>query len=126
MRRIAFSKSTQQGVVLIEAMVAILIFSLGVLAVAGLQASMIKNTSDSKYRADASYYAQQMIGQMWSDPSNILTYVASTPLPQLPNGTLSVIQNAPGEFEVVVTWQQPGEAQHNFTVTANIHSATGA
>ena len=56
-------KSTQQGVVLLEAMIAILIFSVGVLAIVGLQAAMIKNTSESKYRADASYIAQHQLYQ---------------------------------------------------------------
>ena len=69
------AKSAQQGVVLVEAMIAILIFSMGVLAVVGLQAAMIKNTADSKYRADAGYIAQQRIGLMWSDPDNLATYL---------------------------------------------------
>ena len=53
-------------------MIAILIFSMGVLAIVGLQAAMIKNTADSKYRAEASYIAQKRIGQMWADPDPIL------------------------------------------------------
>jgi type IV pilus assembly protein PilV len=61
-------RSVQQGVALLEALVAILLFSMGVLAVVGLQAAMIKNASDSKFRSDASYIAQQWIGKMWADP----------------------------------------------------------
>ena len=54
-------RKSQQGVVLIEAMIAILLFSLGVLAIVGLQAAMIKNVDDSKYRTEASYIAQKRI-----------------------------------------------------------------
>ena len=68
-------KSAQQGVVLLEALIAMLIFSMGVLALVGLQAAMIKNTSDSKYRAEASFIAQQRIGMIWADPANALTYL---------------------------------------------------
>ncbi len=116
-------KSAQQGVVLLEAMIAILIFSMSVLAIVGLQATMIKNTADSKFRADASNIAQQRIGLMWSDPDNLVAYLeAGTDISTLlPGGTRTVPQPFAGQFTVTVTWQQPGgEAQHNFTTTARI------
>lgn len=115
-------KSAQQGVVLLEAMIAILIFSMGVLAIVGLQAAMIKNTADSKYRADASFIAQQRIGTMWSDPDNLASYLeANTDISALlPGGTRTVTQPVAGQFMVTVTWQVPGETQHNFTTTASI------
>jgi type IV pilus assembly protein PilV len=115
---------TQQGVVMIEVMVAILIFSVGVLAIVGLQATMIKSTADAKYRADASYIAQSRIGQIWADPANAANYVeTNTDISTLlPSGTRSVTQVAPGQFTVVVTWQQPGPnpATHNFTTAASV------
>ena len=115
-------KSNQQGVVIIEALVAILIFSMGVLAVVGLQAAMIKNTTDSKFRGDASYIAQQRIGQIWSDPSNAASYIeTNTDISTLlPNGTRTVTSPAANQKTVTITWQSPGEAQHNFTTTASI------
>jgi len=114
--------SAQQGVVLLEALIAILIFSMGVLALVGLQAAMIKNTSDSKYRSEASFIAQQRIGMMWSDPDNVLTYLENNTdiSTLLPSGTRTVSQPAAGQFIVTVTWQQPGQPQHNFTTTATI------
>lgn len=115
-------ESAQQGVVLLEALIAILIFSMGVLAIVGLQAAMVKNTADSKYRADASFIAQQRIGLMWSDPDNLATYLeANTDISSLlPSGTRTVTQPVAGQFAVTVTWQVPGETQHNFTTTASI------
>lgn len=115
-------KSEQQGVALLEALIAILIFSVGVLAIVGLQAFMLKNTSDSKYRADASYIAQQRLGAMWADPDNLSTYLeAGTDISTLlPGGTRTVTQPVPGQFLVTITWQLPGEAQHNFVTSANI------
>ena len=115
-------KSAQHGVVLLEALVAVLLFSMGVLALVGLQAAMIKNTSDSKYRAEASFIAQQRIGIMWSDPANALTYLENgTDISALlPSGTRTVTQPAPSQYVVTVTWQQPGQPAHNFTTIATI------
>lgn len=121
-QKIFSAKSAQQGVVLLEAMIAILLFSMGVLAVIGLQAAMIKNTADSKYRADASYIAQQMVGRLWSDPDNRATYPGTTTdiSSSLPGGSLVVTQPAVDQFTVTVIWQKPGEAQHNYTITTTI------
>ena len=114
-------KSAQQGVILIEVMVAILIFSIGVLALVGLQATMIKNTAESKYRSEASYIAQSRIAQIWADAANAAAYVENnTPISILPSGKRTVTQPTAGQFTVTVTWQAPGEAQHNFTTTARI------
>ena len=124
MRKPVPLQSTQQGVVLIEALVAIMIFSVGVLAIVGLQATMIKSTADAKYRADASYIAQSRIGQIWADPGNVAAFVeANTDISsQLPAGTRTVTQPAAGQVQVTVTWRQPGPdvTTHNFTTTAFI------
>lgn len=122
MRKISPPGSVQQGIVMIESMIAILIFSMGVLAIVGLQAAMIKNTANSKYRTEASYIAQQRIGQMWADPSNLVNYLeANTDISALlPGGTRTVTQPVLGQFVVTVTWQVPGEVVHNFTTIASI------
>lgn len=65
---------TQGGIILIEALIAILIFSMGILAIIGLQAQSVRNSSEAKYRADASFLANQIIGRIWADRSNIATY----------------------------------------------------
>ena len=118
-------KAAQQGVVLIEAMIAIVIFAFGVLGIVGLQAAMVKNTSEAKYRSEASYIAQQYIGALWVGDPNLL---ASNPLVgsiqdisnTLPNGSVTINQPTPGQITVRVTWQAPGESQHNFTTNTNI------
>lgn len=56
---------SQAGVMLLEALIAILIFSLGILSLVALQATSIQLTSDAKYRSDASMLANKLIGQMW-------------------------------------------------------------
>jgi type IV pilus assembly protein PilV len=146
MHKPASLKSAQQGVILIEVMVAILIFSIGVLAIVGLQASMIKNTADSKYRSEASYIAQSRLGQIWASGLNDSTTPTITAAfvenatdisNLLPGGTRTVTQPiasatvcpwitagqpCAGMFTVTVTWLQPGPNQtvHNYTTTARV------
>lgn len=58
--------SEQKGVALLEAMIALLVFSFGILGLVGMQALAIKSTSDAKFRADASFLANQIIAEMWA------------------------------------------------------------
>lgn len=122
-------KSTQQGMVLLEALVAVLLFSMGVLALVGLQAAMVKNTADSQFRSEASYIAQQWLGLMWAnpDPANLPLYaIPDNTDPRfdisglLPNGTRTVTVSGVSEVTVTINWQQPGKEPHHFTTTANI------
>lgn len=50
---------------LLEVLIALLIFSLGVLGLVGLQANAVKQSGQAKYRADATLLANDLIGQMW-------------------------------------------------------------
>lgn len=56
---------SQQGALLIEVLVAILIFSVGILGLVGLQASAVKASTDAKYRSEASLLVNALIGRMW-------------------------------------------------------------
>ncbi len=67
-------RSPQQGVILLEALVAVLVFSVGVIALLALQASSITMTRDAKLRADASLIANEIVGLMWADKDNLATY----------------------------------------------------
>ena len=66
--------SQQKGIMLLEALVGILIFTIGILAMLGMQAVGIRNTIDSKYRSEAAYLANEIVGQMWVDRANIASY----------------------------------------------------
>ena len=67
----------QKGSMMIEALVAILIFSMGILAMMGLQAASVKLSSDAKYRSDASLLANELIGQMWVSDRTPATLIAN-------------------------------------------------
>ena len=65
-------RAREEGVMLIEALIAILIFSIGILAVVGMQATAIKNVTESKSRSEAAFLAEELMAQMWID-QNIST-----------------------------------------------------
>ncbi len=126
-----------KGVMLIEALVALLIFAFGVLGLVGLQASMTKAQSTAKFRADAAFLAQQVLGAMWSDAPNVANYgpaggglvgctgyarcsswadkVAST----LPGGAATV-SVAGADVTVEIMWTQPNEGTHKYTTRSTI------
>ena len=114
---------TQRGGSLIEALITVLIFSVGILGIVGLEAAKIKDTSDAKYRLDSSFIAQQRVGEMWADPNNLAAYVESNTdiSGLLPSGTRTTTLPAAGQVRVVVTWQQPGSSDtHLYTLNASI------
>lgn len=54
----------QKGMMLLEALIAILIFSFGILGLVGLQANAINLSTDARYRTDAALLANQLIGRL--------------------------------------------------------------
>lgn len=77
----------QSGFSLIEALVAILIFSLGILGLVSILAVSVENASQAKYRADASFIANRMIGEMWAgNRSSLGTYAGTYDAGKLDDG----------------------------------------
>ncbi len=118
----AKSFGQQRGIMLLEGMIAILIFSFGILAIVGLQAVTVKQTADAKYRTDASFLANQSLGLMWADRSNLAAHaVEDETLDSLPNGKRT-IEVAGSQVTVTITWQMPDETiTRNLTVIAQIN-----
>lgn len=131
-------RAPQRGVMLIEVLASILIFSLGILALVGLQARMTTMQSESKYRADASYLANEAIGLMWSDLTHLTSYndlscasyvrckdwqdkVAAS----LPNGTARVVINGSSQMvTVTLTWRHASDDQRTYSTRTRIASAS--
>lgn len=137
----------QAGSVLLEALVAILIFSIGILAIVGMQTTAVKAAGDAKYRSDASLLAGELLGQMWvSDriAANLQTnfqggggtdgaaytawkanVTAALPVPAA-NPPLVTVNTGvtPPMVTIQVFWLQPSEpagtAAHNYTIVAQI------
>jgi type IV pilus assembly protein PilV len=118
----------QAGSMLLEGLISILLFSIGILAIVGLQAASIKMVGDAKYRSDASLLADQLIGQMWaSDRSTTATlqgnFSSSPAGAQYANWVNSVNASMPGVAGVAAN--QPTVAfTTNTTTTVNSSIAT--
>src|SRR5580765_9004867 len=132
----------QAGSALLEALVAILIFSFGVLGLIGILAGSIRATNDARYRAEAANLAQALIGDMWSTAAadfdaqfgtagpKLVAWQAQVAnlLPSATGANLPVVDvTQPGlsaqSRSVVVTmfWQLPGESgRHQLLITAQI------
>lgn len=112
----------QTGSALLEGLLAILIFSIGILGLVGLQGASMRNTTLAKMRVDASLIADERIGRAWVDRANLASYAESdTPVAGLPDGkrTTAVAGN---QLTVTVTWQVPGDTMtHSYRSVAQIN-----
>ena len=123
LRQVARLKSKQKGVVLIEALIAILIFSFGILALVGLQAAMIKNTTENKTRADASFIAQEQLARVWSsNHANLADSQAVIDVSdKLPGGVVTIsLQGV--LVTATVTWATPNGESHRYQASSYIES----
>jgi type IV pilus assembly protein PilV len=73
------TKARQSGIALLEALIGILLFSLGILAMVSMQAASVNAVSDAQYRIEAVNAANQLLAQMWTavDRSNAATVQTS-------------------------------------------------
>jgi type IV pilus assembly protein PilV len=123
---------SQKGAALIEALVALLIFAFGILGLFGLQGLMIRNQTDAKFRTDASFLANEVVGLAATDRVNIASYSTSTVGPctyqrcadwvgkvtrGLPGGEASVIYTvATGDLSVTLAWKMPDGTRHQIVM----------
>ncbi len=126
-----------QGVALLEVLVAILLFALGVLALVGLQGALTRAQTDAKIRTDAAALAGEVIGQMWADIGQINKYngtgCASHPrckswqdkvTQSLPAGTGTVTVDAgSGDVTVLINWTNPSGETHRYETHTTIVGA---
>jgi len=130
-------------VMLIEALIGILIFSIGILALIGMQGAAVKNTTDARYRSDAAYLANRIASQIRLDMGNIDSYkdsaignyaprttwrqqveaalpginlAASQRVPSIdvqPLASFAGDATPPSRATIVISWQQPGDTQQH-------------
>lgn len=70
-------RNRQTGVMLLEVLIALLIFAFGILGLVGMQAVSVKLTGESKYRAEAAMFVDQLVNQMWADDRTNAALVAN-------------------------------------------------
>ncbi len=62
----SFTTKLEQGSLLIEGLVAMMIFSVGIVGLINLQAFAVKAAAEATYRSEAAMLANDLIGKMWS------------------------------------------------------------
>lgn len=71
-------KRQQEGIALIEAMIATVVLAIGLLGTIGLQARAYSAINDAGQRAEATIASQKLIGLMNADVTNLPSYVTSS------------------------------------------------
>lgn len=143
------SRRPSGGFALIEILVSLLLFAIGILGLVGLQATMTQTQTDSKVRADAANLVDELATLMWSElrntapmTTNLAAYTTSgcagntscsawlTKVGQaLPSGTLDDLSYNDvadtndvnhGSVSVTLKWSMPNGGDHKYVAIFNI------
>jgi len=143
--RIAFNR--QRGIVMLDALVAIVIFSIGIIGMITLQSQAVNMASAAKYRTDAAMLADQVIAQMWASDTatagalatnfaspdgaaykkwatNVTTITQLGSLPGASANPPTISVDANNNVTVTVFWKAPSETAqqplHQYIATTQI------
>jgi type IV pilus assembly protein PilV len=127
-RRQCRGRATARGFVLIEALVGLMIFTIGVLGLIGVQTAMVRAQTSANFRAEAAQLASDVVGRMWVDTANVADYLdpdacqANTlcnewlerVASRLPGGVAPVIAQASASdpISITISWVVPGETDN--------------
>lgn len=113
---------------MLEALVAILLFVTGLLGILGLQTGLTRAQTESALRSEAAYLAQELVGLMWADLSQLNGFEIESgdcaavackawlakSRALLPHGDAMVTVSALGagsagaHVDITVSWSMPG------------------
>jgi type IV pilus assembly protein PilV len=120
------NKPFQAGFALIETMIAILIMTVGVLGMVGLQAKATSSISDSRSRAEAVIATEKLIAIVWNDQPNAASY--ATGGADLANWSDELQQNIPGATPTVTitpTTPVAGTTRNQIDITISWRRRSG-
>lgn len=128
-------RSGQRGMLLLQSLVALALFSVGALTVLMLSVNAMRQAAEAHYRTAASVLAGQMAAQIRLGPRDPDTLAAITTakgydafreaaartLPGTTTHPPLVTVNGAGRFFITVRWQQPGDTSvHQYVALARI------
>lgn len=134
------------GATLLEGLIAIAIFSIGLLGLAGFQLTAMQQGQQARYRATASYYAERLLSQIQTNPSGISAYLGTAcpsdsdgtggnnfvswcssmksntdPTQRLPI-TAATVSNDNGQVTVTISWKSSKDSEtSNYKTITNIN-----
>jgi type IV pilus assembly protein PilV len=111
----------QRGVALLESMMALLIFSVGLLGLLGLEARVMSTSTNSENRNRAAMLAGEVASQMWLSNTvaptttaynNLISNAGDQTQGGVPGGIISVVAvpTTTNAADVTVTWQEKSDA----------------
>jgi type IV pilus assembly protein PilV len=141
--------TAQRGFTMIEVLIAVLVFSMGVLALVGLQATAARMANEARDRAMATFMADQLFARILiSDPTALATVAHRTTVNSTctPSGTAStnalvtgwlaevakvlpkatsarqqiVVNTATNLVTVRMCWQNGNDTPHSLSVTNQV------
>jgi type IV pilus assembly protein PilV len=112
------ARASQSGVALIEVLISILLFSLGILGLIGLQARAISLSIDAEDRNRAALIANDIATTMWTKRTVSIDPTAGSPSwnarasnPQaggLPGGSVTITSDTTtNTADILITWRPP-------------------
>ena len=128
-------QACQRGMLMLQSLVALALFSVGALSVLMLSASAMRQAAEAHYRTAASVLAVQMAAQIRLGPRDSATLAAITAssgyqvfreaaartLPGTTDNPPLVTADSAGRFLITVRWQQPGDtAVHQYVALTRI------
>lgn len=125
---------------LIEVLISVLIFSVGVVALVALQAAMTRAQTEAKARTEASYLATELVGLMWADVNNLGSYTTGScasntqcamwlakvqqTLPTNNTAPLVTVETVDaaklGDVSITITWRPPNGDAHQYVMSTSI------
>lgn len=115
-----------------ESMVAVLIFSVGIVGNLGLMAQMTRAQGAAQWKSQASMLSSEIVAVMWADSeANLIGYTSSCSSQRcvewkqkvagsLPGGMGTVESLGSGIVKVGIEWTVPGEGSHSYAVQTTI------
>ena len=108
---------------LLETLIALLVFSIGLLGFVALHSRAISLSADAQDRNRAALLASEMVSSMWLSGVNMAdcgawaTKVADTRAAGLPNGQCAVVTEGK-TTRITITWQAPTHEETSSYTTA--------
>jgi type IV pilus assembly protein PilV len=121
-------KRHQQGIALLEALLASLILAIGLLGTIGMQARAYSALSDASQRAEATIATEKLLGIMSSDQANLAAYAlaaSAVPGARLEVWYAETRTNIPGAQILIAITPEAGTTRSRVVITLSWTRKTG-
>jgi len=127
-------RKPQEGIALTEALIALVLFALGILGFLAFRMIAVKEVTESYIRTSASNLASSLVAEMWVNRPNLAAYDSASGQDPAPQWSAQVVRELPGagdvppvitvdaasrEVTIVMRWKQRNELRQ-YRVTTRV------